>query len=186
MCAGRLRGDLEVARTAVQQSSEALAYCSVELRRDKALVLLAVRLCPSALRFAKELQGDREVVLTAVQLCGYAVKYAEVHLRDDEEVMLEAVAQPAVLRYASARLRRSGGFLLQALQRNVGVLHHADEALRRSKDFALRCVELRPEALRCLESFRNDREVVLRAVRGSGHSLQFAAPALKDTVGCLE
>ena len=61
----------------------------------------------------------------------------------------------------------------------------AEEGLRRSKDFALRCVDCRAEALRCLEeTFQTDREVVLRAVRGSGHSLQFAAPHLKETGAC--
>jgi hypothetical protein len=63
-------------------------YISEELKKDKEVVLAAVKQDGYALQYAsEELKKDKEVVLAAVKQNGYALKYASEELKKDKEFM---------------------------------------------------------------------------------------------------
>ena len=65
-----------------------------ELKKDKEVVLAAVRQDGDALKYAsKELQKDKEVVLAAVWQHCRALNYASEELKSDKDVLLAAVRQ---------------------------------------------------------------------------------------------
>ena len=74
---------------------------------------------------APALQADREIVLLAVRRCGRALRYASLRLRDDRKVVLAAVMQdPRALQYASDRIRSDRAIAIQAVQLSGHALQH--------------------------------------------------------------
>ena len=84
-----------------------MKYASEELKRDKEVVLEAVKKWGEALEYAsEEFKNDKEVVLEAVKNDGYALKYASEELKNDKEVVLAAIRNTRyALEYASWRLQ---------------------------------------------------------------------------------
>ena len=79
-----LRRDREVVLAAVRQRGDALLYAAEELRHDRQVVLAAVEQTKWALQYAPEqLKHDPKVVLAAVKNCGGALRFASEELRKD-------------------------------------------------------------------------------------------------------
>ena len=112
--------DREVVETAICHSSGlALAHASSELRSNRSVVLIAVRLSGRALRYAsEELRDDGDVVSKAVGSCGMALEYASTRLQADRDLVLGAVRDDGhALAYAAARLRADRDVVLAAVSR---------------------------------------------------------------------
>ena len=74
---------------AVSSHSAALEFASVDLKKDKEIVLAAVSNHGAALEFASvDLKKDKEIVLAAVSNHGAALEFASV---EDKEIVLAAV-----------------------------------------------------------------------------------------------
>ena len=82
-----------------------LEYVSEELRKDKELVLFAMRQ-GGWLQFVPFFQNDRDVVLAAVRSCGVSLEFASEALQNDKDIVLAAMQENGYgLQYASEALR---------------------------------------------------------------------------------
>ena len=156
---GELRNELRNNRDFMQLTNgNGLKHASEELKSDKELVLVLVKLNGDALLYAsEELKNDKEVVLETVKRDGAALGYASEELLNDKEVVLEAVKQDWwALLYASEELQNDKEVMLEAVKQNGRALYHASEELK------------------------NDKEVVLEAVKQNGSALCFASQELKQ------
>jgi len=91
------RRDRELVLEAVRRNGEALQFADKWLLRDREVVLEALRHDGCLLRFAdKVLRADREVVLQAVRQAGEALQFAEPSVRGDRRLAPEAVARNCI------------------------------------------------------------------------------------------
>ena len=75
----------------MKQFGSALLYASEALKRDKDVVLTAVKNYGRALEYASpELQNDPDVVLAAVKQDGEALEFANPGLQNDSEILKAA------------------------------------------------------------------------------------------------
>lgn len=73
-------------------------FAADELKRDREIVLTAVRRSGLCLEFAApEMRADRDVVLAAVQVQGEALEFASEALRGDPLVVAEAIRSSATV-----------------------------------------------------------------------------------------
>ncbi|MEC7030224.1 MAG: DUF4116 domain-containing protein [Pseudomonadota bacterium] len=141
----RLRDDMEIVLTAINQNVIALRVATTRLQDDEKVVLLAVKIDGRALKYAsKRLQDDKKVVLLAVKTDGRAVEYASKRLQDDFDVVLAAVSQKvaytmedAPLKYASKRLQDDFDIVLAAVRHNALAVEYASDRLQVNEEIVL-------------------------------------------------
>ena len=135
-------------------------------------------------RFSDAARDDRALVLVAVGLDPFCLRNASELLRNDRVIVLVAVCHPtggrsAVLEHASELLRNDRALVLAALANDDGghtCLRYVSEELRRDKELVLFAMR-NGGWLEFVPFFKNDKDVVLAAVRGCGVSLEFASEA---------
>lgn len=195
-----VRADREAVLGAVAQDERALAAAIDDLKSDRGFVVEAVRIRGEALRHATpELRGDKGVVLEAIAQDRLALRHASEAIKADPDVVA-----------ASMRLRRNGGHLLCAAEELSAIpavvreaSHLVDASVWRTKvsrdwqklatapaaaaadrELVMDAVQNSfGEALRyASEGLRNDRKLVLEAVRLRGTNLQYASKGLQEDV----
>jgi hypothetical protein len=139
----------------------------VLLRKDKAVILRAIKEDPSNLLYASEsLRKDREVVLAAVKEGGYALKYASESLQENKEFVLAAFKENGyALNYAPKSLKKDKEVVLAAVKEDGSALNYADESLRKDKKFVLAAVKENGKTLEYVDYWTQSREIVLAAVK---------------------
>ena len=145
-----LKDDRDVVLSAVKKYGFTLIYASSRLRDDKELVLVAVKENPWVLACVSErLMDDKDVVLEAVKKNGYVLQFASGRLRDDKSVVLEAVKGDYSidgLEYLIEHEKYDKKYMdtigLDIMLKSGGPLYYA------------------------AERFRDDKEVVLEAIKG--------------------
>ena len=154
----------------VLQNDIGLEDASSELQDDRDVVLHCVRRCPAAIEHASaRLRGDKEIILAAAREwhSDRVLKFASTELQDDRDVVLRCVRNDGdAIKHASARLRGDKEFILAAaIKRNSDrVLNLASTELQDDRDVVLRCVELKPDAIKYASSrLRRDKEIILAA-----------------------
>eukprot|EP00755_Sulcionema_specki_P002593 Sspe_Gene.118879::Locus_113389_Transcript_1_1_Confidence_1.000_Length_1594::g.118879::m.118879 len=194
--------DRGVVLAAVVSNSNALRYAAPVLLSDRSFALEAVRANGKALSRLSHFQSDVEVVKAAVSSRGRALQYAHRSLRQDIDVVHLAVlndggalCESEVLdnkELALAALRNGGkvySILDQALQEDEEVVECAMRAGCNACDvpstvdiprhLALLAVQRDGCELAALPSYRDDREVVMAAVRQNGLALEHASLAMQ-------
>ncbi|KAG2373787.1 hypothetical protein C9374_011876 [Naegleria lovaniensis] len=144
--------DLDFVKKAITQQFRVFQYIAPSLKRNKELVLEAIRLhgsnvfewIPSSL-----IENDREVVLEAVK----KGKECPEHFYHDEEILKEAIIRDCVPH---------------------AILAKADD------HFAQESVKLNGMLLKHLCRFQDVGDIVLQAVTNNGRALEFASPTLRD------
>ena len=145
------------------------SLASQDLQNDRSFVLEAVRLARKATILevvAERFQNDREVVLAAVQSKGRELEYASERLQNDREVVLDAIDEdPMAFSFASSALQNDREIVMRVISDDRLHPYYGSEY----------------EVLAHVsEELRNDREVVLAAVRRNGFELDNASEELKD------
>lgn len=158
-----------------------LRYANEACRKNKALVIEAVRKDGNLLQYADEsLKRDKDVVLSAVQQYGFALKYADATLRNDKTIALEAVNSSGLaLEFVSAALKSDKDIVRAAVHQNGRAL---EDALLRDRDIVLAAVKQIGSALKFAPAaMQDDEEVVEAAVTSEpSHGFQYASPRLKS------
>ena len=201
---GDLDVKLELSRHASEQPSQC-PYIPADMWGDKETVLQAVNVHGSNYVFASEaLQRDGDVAMAAlatfchIHPCHWnnktvAIRAAElgkVHcigdkLRGDAEVMLAACAHPHVLSYAHTELHNDTAFALQCVEKGVPLKYFGDVP-RQDKDVVLHAVRSAAQNLQHAgRALRGDRDVVMAAVLRDGMSLRFALEELRGDIDVI-
>ena len=140
-----LRGVKSFMSRIVEHSGDALEYAGPKLKKDREIVLAAVKQQGYALKYADpELKKDREIVLAAVKQNGTLLYYADPELQKDREIVLAAVTQIGLaLEYADPELKKNSEIVLAALEQDGRALMFVDAELKGDKDVSTLLDELR-------------------------------------------
>ena len=168
-------------------NGEILKFASDEIKKNKELVIAAVKQNGLMLEFAhNDLKDDKEVVLFAVLSQGIALQFASDNLKNDRITVLIAVqSRGNALRYASDDLKNDKLVVQNAVQDYGAALKYASDDLKNNKDVVMIAVKGRKSwgagiLQYSSERLRNDKDVVLNAVEKNGICLQFASDNLKN------
>ena len=133
----RLRKDKAIVDLALQQDKYAIKFVAPELFTDREFILQIVKQYDGQfLKYGpEELQHDREVVLCAVRQYGQALEFTSMELRNDKEVVLCAVGQDGVaLRFASRELQNDREVVLCAMKQCGLAFTFASEELKQDRE----------------------------------------------------
>lgn len=197
----------EVVLAAVNQNGLALKYVSNRLKIDRTVFLKAVQQNGLALRWGNsEQQNDLSFVLAAVNQNGAALEFASKTLKKDPKVVLAAIQQNGMaLSYAHEKLQSNQKYVKAAWTNNPEALTCATEALRANKKFIVELLEAEIEkslheykvhrhfmlkgSLRTFQhvhpDLRDNKDVVLRAVRFNPQALQYASEKMRSDLDVI-
>ena len=210
----RLKNDDDVVLAAILDRGFALKFASSRLRKDKQMVMLAVSNEGGALHYAdKSLQDDRDIVMAAVLSDGRALAYASPRLQKDKRIVMLAVADHFyALKHAYKTLQDDEDVVFQALKNTHNptrltqthhrygtptfdidtpyeyddrpydrpALSYASKRFRNDKSLVLKAVRISPIQLyNVSDKLKKDRDVVIQAVQTDGSSLAYADISLR-------
>jgi len=205
----------KIVKNAVSQNPKALHFASSRLQSNKAFVLDLVCEEPNVIRFADDiLWDDKEIMLACVRRWGRALTFASEELQDDIEVVLTAIEQdPQAVEDASETLRNNRTVMKAAVEkaplassplsrflsrttthpphRTVSqdgmLLTYAGKAMRNDKELVIEAVRRNGAALAdASKDLKGDKEVVLLAMRSFPGALKWASRKLQnDASFCL-
>lgn len=171
---------------AVTSAGGVLQYADPRFRQDSEIALAAVTTDGAALRHVDSAYQDRpEYVLPAVKECPFALQWATGRMKRNREVVLAAVQNHgAQLMYADERLKRDRRIVLAAIDNWAKAIEYADITLRADREIAMAAVRrdgsLFSHVAAVSENLRDDRDLVIAAVRKYPRALEWASPRLRD------
>ena len=180
----QLLDDEAVVLAACGEYEPSLGLASERLRRDAGFVMRMLEISGRNIEFAEErIRHDRAFVVAAAKAGSDILQHVPQSFTDDEEVMLGVIAHNGYsLRHASERLRSDKSFLLRAV--DAGLYYDAIEGeLRDDRDIVLQAVRSQPHQFEKMpKAFRGDREIALAAVsrKGYGYNIRHCSDALRD------
>jgi len=100
-------GQRDFLMEALEKDPMSLEFASRDLKKDKGLVLHAVKLCWEALQYAShELCSDKDIVASALAQNPLALRFAGARFANDRDLVLDLVARdPRTLKFASRKLQ---------------------------------------------------------------------------------
>ena len=166
----RLQQRLDIALLACQTTAEALRYVSPELRHES-LVAVAIARDGNMLRYAsRELRDDKNIAKAAVANRGSAIRFVSQRLLFDEDVLISAAKQNSdSMRHVQLHLLNDS-VIDAIIHANGYVARFADLDKRR----AILAVQSNGLALKFIQNFSADRQVVLAALRQNGDALEYS------------
>lgn len=117
-------GNRKVVLAAAEQNGESLFYAEEDLKKDKSLVISAIKdgkgPVSSVLKYADiTLKEDIDVVLAAVSIDGMALQHAAESLKNNKRIVLAAVGDNGhAWQYAAAELRRDEEVEMKAVEKD--------------------------------------------------------------------
>jgi hypothetical protein len=159
------------------QSTPYIRQVPNHLRQNRNFMLRVVAQNGLALHWASlELQNDKELVMVALKQNPYAWNYVSRFLRRDKEVVL-TLLKPS----SPGRLPDEDAFYGDYRPISQRILESTSPELRNDKEVVLAAVKQKGYALHFASpELKNDREVVLTAIKENAFSLGDASDALKD------
>ncbi|EFC38981.1 hypothetical protein NAEGRDRAFT_59370 [Naegleria gruberi] len=128
---------------------------------------------------------EKELVLGCVKQNGMSLEYA-LSFRNDFEIVMEAITQNSnAIMYASTKLLNDQQIIYQVAlmsepQDAIKNLSLTSEELKNNREFMLKIMELKGQALCCIPHFNNDKEMVLKAVKNYGNALYYSCENLRN------
>ena len=177
-----LKKDKEVVLAAVRKNYEALKYVDENLRKDKEFMLEAVNQEGFALQYADEnLKKDKEIVMTALKTSIDSLMFADESLKKDKEFISELVKiNGHTFRYADESLKKDKEFVLKLLKEDEYVIMYADKSLKKDKEVVKNAIKHQALLFGFAdESLKKDKEFVLEVVKENGIALSNVDESLK-------
>ena len=167
---------------------EALQYASKELQADIEVVSMAIKQSSHALKFASnKLLNNKNLVLEALQFhaqqpmkntsYGDIVRHISLELKDNKAIAMasfkndEPVSKPNTLSFFSTRLRDDEEVVNAAIAQREYSAKWASLRLRSD----IRIISLGENLI----PYKNDKEIVMAAVKENGEALQYASEELQ-------
>lgn len=137
----------------------------IEYRSNPEIVRIAVNRIGSLLQYAsEELKNDKNIVLAAIRSDGNAFQYASDELKDDENFVFGLVKDDVRVpfKYASHRLRTNEKFVLKCVKYSPFAINE----FKNDREVVLKAIEIQPDVFEWLsKTLKSDKEVVLLALR---------------------
>lgn len=170
----------------VKNYDKALSYASANLLHDHTFILKVMAINGASLYYATaDQKNDEGIVLTAVSENGKSLKYASEALKNNENIVLAAVSNYGnALKYASEKMRLNRNIVLAAAKKRCSVQYIPLAFLNNDEEIISIILDRPSETKYSLnlgnETIRNNREIVMKAVRKNGLNLAFANPILQN------
>lgn len=188
----KLNNNEELILSVAKNYNKALSYAGADLLNDRAFILKVMGINGASLNYATNAQkNDEEIVLTAVSENGKSLKYASEALKNNENIVLAAVSNYGnALRYASDNIRSKRNIVLVSAKNRCSVQYIPVSFLNNDEEIVSIILDRPNETKYSLElgneSIRNNREIVMKAVRKNGLNLAFANPLLQNDLELVE
>ena len=136
--------------------------------------------------FNETIRGDRDIVIEAINKDSWNLRYASPELRNDREIVLEAMkSNGIILQCAGEKLRKDRELVLLAVQEENNPLIISSELIplkfRDDREIVLHAVKNCPFNIQYASpELQNDKEIVLEAVKRDGYMLQNASKELQN------
>ena len=181
----KFKNDPRIVLAAVEQNGYALRYASDSLRSSKEIALEATRNNSYAYRFiGEELKSDLKLAQIAISDDWRNLQYVSSSLKNDKEVAMIAVKENgSALEYTSEGLRKNLKIAYTAVKSNPLSLRYLDQSLRADFDLVKLAINNDQSGLAlsfASEDLRNNKELVINAVRRSGYALKYASRNLRN------
>lgn len=179
----KLLDNKEVMLDAVTINARVFQYASERLRKDRDVVSNALKKRPYNMKYVgKPLLNDKNIVLLGLKNNGMFLQYVDEALKNDKDVVREAFkARSKSLQYASNTLKNNKEYMLELANINHYAYDYIGDSLKKDKELALIGLVWWEERLEHMDiSFRDDPEIVLKAMEQDTKYLQFGSNRLRS------
>ena len=112
--------DYDFVMKKVQEDGRNIYDASIELKKNKNIVIEAVKQCPDVVYSDTDLNiylKDIEVMLEVVKKDGYMLRFASEELRNNEDIVVEAVkASKGAIKYVSNKIKDNEEIMIKLMQ----------------------------------------------------------------------
>ena len=117
----------------VQESGIELENLPKELKKDKQIVLEAVKNRVDALQYAHNIfKKDKELVLEVIKQNGHALYYVDDSFKKDKEIVLIAVKEDgSALEHADDSFKKDKEIVLIAVKQDLNALKYANKSFKK-------------------------------------------------------
>ena len=148
-------------------------FCSPDLKRNKEVVMTAVKKYGSSLQYADvSLQASDDIVMAAVKSFGEALEFASPRLKGDRHIVLEAIkSNPESFVYISPSLK-TREFYLDLISERPDVLYMIridDPGIIDDLDFVLKALDRNSKAFFYISHRLKNDPLVLAYAKYSDH-----------------
>ena len=208
-----LQADKEIVMAATYDRGEALQYASKELKADKEVVSWAIQQSSYAIKFASnKLLNNKNLVLEALKSHartqyqnssqGDIIKHISLELKDNKAIAMasfknsDPVSNPDTLSFFSTRLRDdeevvnaaiaqreySATWASLRLRSDIRIISLGENLIpyKNDKEIVMAAVKENGKALRhASEELQADKKIIMQALKKDGRALLFASKSLK-------
>ena len=119
----------------------------------------------------KEIKNNKQVVLAAVKIDGSAIRFASEKLRSDYDVALAAVTKtPSAIEHIPSTIQGYENIAITAVKNNSSAMQHISSDSEHYKDIAVAAVTANSSAIKKINKDHKDYEEILGATN-SGNNL---------------
>ncbi|WP_272522883.1 DUF4116 domain-containing protein, partial [Providencia sp. PROV202] len=204
----RLKNDMEVVRSAIQNDPYSFAYASDKIKDDELVVSKLMLKYPKIFKYvSKRLKDNEDIVTLAVKQDGSLLEYASDRLKNDMEVVRSAMLNnpdsftyasdeikddelvvsklmleyPNIFRYVSKRLKDNEDIVTLAVKQDGSLLAYASDRLKDNEDIVILAVEQDGRLLKyASDGLKDNEDIVALAVEQDGRLLKYVSDGLKD------
>lgn len=163
-----------------------LKYVNDSQKKNKEIVLAAIEYSSSELHYSdKSLREDRSFILELVKKYRFILSHINDAYKKDKEIVVAAYKlRVDSFFYADDALKNDKKFILTALKDGYFIFENVGRNLKMDRSFILEASELDPRVLTHLIErdfyYRDDKEIVLLAIRNSPSVLRHASIELRN------
>jgi hypothetical protein len=143
---------------------------------DKEVVLKQVAKDGNNLEYANpKLKSDKEVITLAVKQNCYALSHADSKLRSDKKFILELLdtCNGWLISFIDDKLKQDKAIVKKAIEKDPCAIFYAHESFKEDRSIAIELVKKEGSVLKYLHSFKDDKEIVLLAVKNDFTNFAF-------------
>jgi len=174
--------DDQFCRAVLRENGMALEYFPSDLKKNRDIILEAVRGNGYAIQYIETMIFDKEIVLAAVTQNGLVLKYLHPILKLNKGVCLHAVKSNGLaFKYVAPKLQSDYDLCLTAVKANGLSLQFATNHLKGNRYIVQAAVRENGLALEfCADHLKADRDIVLAAVQSNQKAFFFASSSVKS------
>lgn len=183
----QLKEDKEFILSVAKRYDKALAYANTQIISDTKFILEILKINGACLAYLDEKFKDNfEVVSVAVKNKGKSLKFASERLKNNKTIVINALQKDGkALKYVSHEQKNDRDVILLATKGKCSLENIPKHFLENDKEIILQILNNKNSNYSLSiadEKIRNNKEVVLNAVRQNGLNLEFASEELKKDI----
>ncbi|EFC37507.1 predicted protein [Naegleria gruberi] len=176
-----IRNNKQIVMNALFYEAEILGNISEELKNDRELFELAIRLHDNVLYYASmNLRNDKDLVMMSIEYDAFSFQYASEELKNDRQVAELAITINGLnFQFASEDLRNDKEFCKLATRNSYHCLNeYLGADMKRERNLILENVKKHTSFIP--DEFKDDKEIVFESVSVYGGNIEQASFDLRN------